>query len=121
MHYSLRTSKDAERDTVVQEWGSLNWLAGNKIGNAQGVTVGRVTIKKGQSNPRHSHSNCEEVLYLLEGRLEHSMGDAKVVLGPGDTLVVKAGVPHDAVSIGETDADVIVAYSCGDRDFVPES
>ena len=121
MHYSLRSDKDAERDKINEKWGSLNWLAGNKIGNAQGVTVGRVTIKKGQSNPRHSHSNCEEVLYLLKGRLEHSMGDEKVVLEPGDTLVVNAGVPHDAVSIGETDADMIVAYSSGDRDFVPES
>ena len=121
MHYALRSGKDAERDKVVEKWGSLNWLAGNKIGNAQGVTVGRVTIKKRQSNPRHSHFNCEEVLYLLKGRLEHSMGDEKVVLEPGDTLVVNAGVPHDAVSIGEADADMIVAYSSGDRDFVAES
>ena len=120
MHYSMRSSMEAEREKISEEWGSLNWLAGNKIGNARGVTVGRVTIKKGKSNPRHSHSNCEEVLYLLKGRLDHSMGDEKVVLEPGDTLVVKAGVPHDAVSIGETDADMIVAYSSGDRDFVPE-
>lgn len=120
MHYSLRSGKDAERDKINENWGSLNWLAGNNIGNAQGVTVGRVTIKKGESNPRHSHFNCEEVLYLLKGRLEHSMGDEKVVLEPGDTLVVNTGVPHDAVSIGETDADMIVAYSSGDRDFVPE-
>ena len=49
------------------------------------------------------------------------MGDEKVVMEPGDTLVVKANVPHDAVSIGGTDADMIVAYSSGDRDFVPES
>ena len=121
MRYSLRSGKDAERDKVVEEWGSLNWLAGNKIGNAQGVTVGRITIRKGRSNPRHSHSNCEEVLYLLKGRIEHSMGEERVVLEPGDTLVVKAGVPHDAVNIGEPDADMIVAYSSGNRDFVAES
>lgn len=121
MHHSLRSGKDAERDKIIEKWGSLNWLAGNEIGNAQGVTVGRVTIKKGRSNPRHSHSNCEEVLYLLQGRLEHSIGDERVELEPGDTLVVAAGVPHDAFSTGETDADMIVAYSSGDRDFVPES
>jgi quercetin dioxygenase-like cupin family protein len=121
MQYSLRTFKEVEKTRVVQEWGTLSWLAGKKIGNAQGVTVGRVIIKRGQSNPRHSHSNCEEVLYLLTGRLEHSMGENTMLLEAGDTLVVGAGVPHSAVSVGETDADMIVAYSSGNRDFVPES
>ena len=49
------------------------------------------------------------------------MGDKKVILNPGDTLAVAAGVPHNAVSIGEVDADMIVAYSSGVRDFVLES
>jgi quercetin dioxygenase-like cupin family protein len=120
VNYSLRKNEEAERAKIVEDWGSLNWLAGNSVGNASGVTVGRVTIKKGMSNPRHSHSNCEEVLYLLGGRLEHSMGDERVILEPGDTLVVKANVPHDAVSIGESDADMIVAYSSGERDFAAE-
>lgn len=48
------------------------------------------------------------------------MGDQKVILNAGDTLVVAAGVAHNAVSIGDVDADMIVAYSSGNRDFVPE-
>jgi mannose-6-phosphate isomerase-like protein (cupin superfamily) len=48
------------------------------------------------------------------------MGDKKVVLSAGDTLVVAAGVSHNAVSIGDVDADMIVAYSSGARDFVLE-
>ncbi len=120
MSYSVRRAGEADAERTDEDWGSLRWLAGRKIGNAGGITVGRVIIRKGQGNPRHSHPNCEEVLYLLRGRLEHTMGDRKVILEPGDTLVVKAGVNHNAVSIGDEDADMIVAYSSGDRQIEHE-
>ncbi len=99
------------------EWGSLLWLASREIGNAEGLTVGRVVIKAGKSNPRHGHANCEEVLYLLSGKLDHSIGPEHVMMGPGDTITVPAGVYHNAVSIGEEDADMIVVYSEGTREF----
>jgi quercetin dioxygenase-like cupin family protein len=60
------------------------------------------------------------VLYLLAGQLEHTMSDQKVILEAGDTLVVAAAVPHNATSIGDVDADMIVVYSSGVRDFVQE-
>ena len=120
MKYNIRKEEEAEGKKIKEEWGSLNWLASQEIGNINGVTVGRVIIKKGQENPRHYHTTCQEMLYLLKGKLEHTMGDEKVILNPGDTLVVDPGVPHNAISIGEEDADMIVAYSSGDRDFHPE-
>lgn len=118
--YSVCAIAQSDAGKIVEEWGSLTWLASRKIGNAEGLTLGRVVIQKGCCNPRHIHSNCEEVLYLLRGKLEHTMGDKKVVLAAGDTLTVAAGVPHNAVSIGNEDADMIVAYSSGVRDFVLE-
>ena len=80
---------------IDEPWGSLNWLASAQIGNAEGVTVGRVIIRTGQSNPQHSHTTCEEVLYLLRGRLRHTMGDESAILEAGDTLTVAAGVAHN--------------------------
>jgi len=118
--YSVYAVTDSDARKIVEDWGSLSWLASRKLGNAEGLTLGRVVIKKGCCNPRHIHNSCEEVLYLLKGKLEHTMGDKKVVLDAGDTLVVAAGVPHNAVSIGDVDADMIVAYSSGARDFVLE-
>jgi oxalate decarboxylase/phosphoglucose isomerase-like protein (cupin superfamily) len=41
-------------------------------------------------------------------------------MNAGDTLVVPPGIMHNAVNIGEGDADMIVAYSSGTRDFHPE-
>jgi quercetin dioxygenase-like cupin family protein len=115
--YIVRKAAEAEAARIAEEWGSLNWLANAEIGNAEGVTVGRVTIRPGQANPRHSHSTCEEVLYLLSGRLAHRIGNASVILEAGDTLTVPANVAHYAANVGDEDADMIVAYSSGERDF----
>ena len=121
MNLSVRTAADADAARMHENWGSLCWLASRKLGNAEGLTVGRVVVKAGCGNPRHSHSACEEVLYLLRGRLEHTVGDASIILEAGDTLAVGPGIPHSATSIGDEDADMIVAYSSGARDFQPES
>ncbi len=120
MDYHIRTLADIEAKRIDEDWGSLRWLAGKDIGNAQGMVVGRVIIKRGHSNPRHSHPNCEEMLYLLRGRLEHTVGADKVITEAGEVIVVPAGVPHIARNIGDEDADMIVAYSAGVREFRPE-
>ena len=119
MQPGVFTKSDAEADASPFDWGSIQWVASAERGNARHTTVGRVTIRKGFSNPPHSHATCEEVLHLLRGRLEHVVGDQMVVLGPGDTLVIPAGVIHSARSVGDDDAQMIVAYPAGHRDFVP--
>lgn len=121
MTTAIRTSSEADAARIAEDWGSLCWLASQTIGNAEGLTIGRVVIKPGRSNPRHSHPNCEEVLYLLAGRLEHTIGDETVVLEAGDTLAVDASVPHNATNVGDEDADMIVAYSSATRQFVHET
>ena len=105
---------------MIEDWGTLTWLASKGISNSA-VTVGRVTIKPGKSNPRHCHDTCEEVLYLLQGKLLHTIGEEKVEMCAGDTLVVPPGVMHNAFNTGEDEADMMVAYSSGDRDFRKET
>lgn len=102
---------------IEEEWGSLQWLASQQIGNAEGLVLGRVIIKPGCSNPRHTHTTCEEVLYLMRGRLEHTVGETSVIVSAGDVITLPPGVYHSATNIGEVDADMIVVYSAGTRDF----
>ena len=120
MTFSVHKAEDATRNMTVTDWGNLTWLASGKNINADDLTLGRVVIKKGCSNPRHGHNSCEEVLYLMAGRLDHSIGDEHVILGAGDTLRVGPGVFHNARSIGDVDADMIVAYSSAERDIEHE-
>jgi len=113
-------AREAEAKRIDEDWGSLTWVAGKKLGNAERLTLGRVVIRKGAQNPRHCHPNCAEVLYLLGGKLRHTVGDEAVILEPGDALAIPAGVFHHAASIGEEDAEMIVAYDSGERQFALE-
>ena len=121
MSTSVRSASAAGATTLSESWGTITWLAGQAVGNAEGVTVGRVVIRAGEANPRHLHHNGEEVLYLLSGRLRHWIGDESVILEAGDTLTVPADIAHYAVNIGDEDADMVVAYSTGNRDFQPQT
>jgi type 1 glutamine amidotransferase len=111
----------AEQQDIHEDWGHLTWLAGTKYGNADGLVLGRVTLKAGKFNPRHRHPKCEEVLYMLKGSIVHSLGNQTYTLSAGDTITIPAGVFHDAKCISEEDADMIVAYSEGVRLFELES
>jgi quercetin dioxygenase-like cupin family protein len=120
MSKSYLAASEVEDARDDHAWGSLRWLANAEIGNAAGLTLGRVVIRRGHSNPRHCHPSCEELLYLLAGRLDHTLGDATFTLNPGDTLAIPAGVFHNAASTGDADAEMIVAYSTAHRDYLPE-
>jgi len=92
-HWQQGPVRKRNKQLVISEdWGSLTWLANKKIGNAQDLTLGRVTIKAGHSNPRHRHPKCEEVLYLLKGRLEHTVGNETFVMSAGDVITIAPGV-----------------------------
>jgi mannose-6-phosphate isomerase-like protein (cupin superfamily) len=117
MDFKTLTASAVAKHQVDETWGSLKWLASQEIGNADGLTLGHVIIKPGKSNPRHCHPNCEEVLYLMSGQLEHVVGEKKIPASAGDVFTVSAGVYHHATNTGSEDAHMIVAYSEGNREM----
>ena len=111
---------DANQPGQRTPWGHMTWMVSGELGNASEMTFGRVTIKPGNCNPRHCHPTCEEVLHLLSGELEHSLGDQRIRMSAGDSIVIPAGVFHNAVNVGDVPADMIVCFSSAQRDFVLE-
>lgn len=106
-----------EMQTTDFPWGSITWLVSGEIGNSESMTFGRVVIRRGCGNPQHSHPNCDEVLHLLQGELEHTAGPEAVHrLMAGDTISLPAGVSHRAASTGAEDAVMVVCYSSADRE-----
>ena len=114
----LTKAKDVE--SVEFPWGHLAWLVSGELGNSEAMTFGRVKIKSGQANPRHMHPNSEEILYLLSGELEHSLGEKVFRMSPGDVISIPIGVFHNARSVDSDDAEMLVAFSTPDRQMVLE-
>jgi quercetin dioxygenase-like cupin family protein len=105
-------------DATGFAWGSIQWLVSRELAEGADITFGYVEIEPGCKNPRHLHPNCDEVLYVLEGTLEHSIGDSVVELGPGAALLIPRNMAHDARNPAQVRARVVVAYSTGERQTV---
>ena len=104
----------------VTNWGSLTWFASRELNNSECMTVGKCIIKAGKENPRHIHPNCEEILYVLKGVISHSYNLEEIIMGTGDTISIPAGIPHNAKNIGNTEAELLIVFSSGERRTIGE-
>jgi quercetin dioxygenase-like cupin family protein len=118
---STKVVRKNEAEPKVTEWGSLQWLVSRVNGASEHMTLGRVTFKPGKSNPVHQHPNCEEILFVISGQLEHTLPEGGTVrLQAGDCIVLPPGGKHQAKNIGSEEAVVLVAFNSADRRTVEE-
>jgi quercetin dioxygenase-like cupin family protein len=74
------------------------------IGPEAGST--HVEVIVGEMGPQgigeaHAHGSCDQILYLLEGRLKVISDEAEEILDPGDLGFIPEGVPHEVVCMSE--------------------
>jgi quercetin dioxygenase-like cupin family protein len=69
----------------------------HSIGGEQ-VLLCRVRYEPGARVPQHSHEHTEQVMYVVDGELEMTVGDESRSLGAGDVVVVNRGVEHELYS-----------------------
>jgi quercetin dioxygenase-like cupin family protein len=91
-------------------WGRLVWTVSGQVGNSSTMSLGRSTIRAGQGNPRHRHPNCDEILHVVAGRVEHIQDDRSCVLEPGDSVCIPKGVWHQARALGGDDAEIVICF-----------
>jgi quercetin dioxygenase-like cupin family protein len=84
-------------------------LAGPRDG-LRSVEVWMQTIAPGAQTPRHRHA-CEEVVVVLRGSGTCEIDGSSLTFGPGSTLILPAGVPHQIANTGEDEMHVIAALS----------
>ncbi|BCM90179.1 hypothetical protein IAD21_02030 [Abditibacteriota bacterium] len=108
-------TKNNQGEVLDFDWGRIVWLVSGAQGTSNTMTFGRVTIKAGHANPRHRHPNCDEILHLLSGQIEHSLGDEKIVMNAGDTISIPTGIVHNARTISPEDAIMVICFSSPDR------
>ncbi|MCG7381470.1 cupin domain-containing protein [Paenibacillus sp. ACRRY] len=113
-------SKQEEHRLLDMGWGKIQWLCGKEIDSEAEMTFGMVYIDAGKENNRHIHPNCEEVIFILSGECDHTLGDETFHLEPGMMLRIPRGVPHHAKVTSWEPCRMIIAYSSADRQTVGE-
>lgn len=83
------------------------------------VLMCRVEYEPGAVIPRHDHPEAEQVMYVLDGDVTVTVGEAIRRLESGDVAVINRGVPHEL----STDAGCtfIEALAPVPRDHVPDA
>lgn len=62
-------------------------------------------LEAGKHLGSHSDS-AEEIVLVLDGTAEATLGEERLVVGPRELVVIPAGVPHDVLNVG---SDVLKA------------
>jgi quercetin dioxygenase-like cupin family protein len=81
------------------------WATGNAS-----TAVLYVELEPGKGGPRHTDTP-EEILLVLDGQVEVSIGDEEVTVGPGGLVLVPAMVPHDFRNVGSGTARIVGFFS----------
>ncbi|MGF1449459.1 MAG: cupin domain-containing protein [Opitutales bacterium] len=116
MNAQIRVTPAASTRADPTPWGGLRWYADAANENSDALTVGRCTLLPACANPRHRHPNCEEVLVVLEGEIEHTAADETTCrMGPGDVVTIPPGVWHNALNVGASKAELLIVFSSAHR------
>ncbi len=82
------------------------------------VLLCRVRYEQGAHVPRHAHEQTEQVMLMLDGELEMTVGSETRTLRAGDSVVVNPGVEHELRS--ESGCSFIEALAPVPLDHVPD-
>lgn len=101
-------------DTVSFGWGTITWLVTPSSVSGAGSTMGEVIILPGQGHDRHNHPGAEELIYVVSGVAEQTVGDAPAfTLHEGDAVHVPVGTFHSTFNRTWRPLRLIVTYTPG--------
>lgn len=101
-------------------WGSQVWMATRAL-TGSSLSLTRMILIPGHSGEAHRHPNADEVIYLIKGKVEVRVGDETFSLNATDTLAIPGGLSHQIHNPGIEDAELIISYSTGDREYVSDA
>ena len=112
--------KKADIQTDLFEWGCLEWYSRDNLNGAD-MTLGFCYINPQMENTMHSHPNCDEVLYVVEGSIIHRFNGEEIAMSAGDSLLIPKDVIHNAFNTGDNMAVLSIAFTTGNRMTVQAS
>ena len=103
-----------EVPTRTFEWGTIKWLVTPHLDEGAGLTVGEVIIYPGQGHAPHDHPGEEEVIYVISGEGDQTVGDAPAFpIREGDAIYIPAATTHSTYNTTWRPLRLSVVYTPG--------
>ena len=102
-----------DRECVLEQlpWGPHEWLCRTGLTDARLLQVVRVTMPGGKAHAFHRHPEFEEVLYLVDGRLQQFVGRESRTIGAGTLVHVPMNEVHGSYNVFEQPATFLAILS----------
>lgn len=71
-------------------------------------------IMPGWGPPLHIHLEQEEWFYVMEGQVLFQVGDKRITLGPGDSILGPRNIPHAFTAVGKP-ARMLIVFTPGGK------
>ena len=92
------TGSTAPSFTILDGKSTATLLLGPSTGSSR-AALDALTFEAGAVVPAHVHEASDELLYVVSGKVELTMGGRTVTAGPGDAILVPQGVEHAARAV----------------------
>lgn len=102
-------SKDVVRD--LHDGFEMGWHSRPETTNSSQLVVIEVNIESGSGHNFHYHPNQEEVIFVLEGKVEQWLDNRKMELTKGDSVFIPEAMVHATFNVSSTAAKVIAILS----------
>ncbi len=78
--------------------------------DSSGLLILENTFRAKGGPARHLHYDQDEWFYALEGEFLVEVGDNRISLGPGDSLLAPRNVPHVWASVGDRGGRMLIVF-----------
>ena len=80
------------------------------VPDPNGLLVVENTLYKKRGPARHLHYDQDEWFYVVEGEFIIEIGQERITLHPGDSILAPRKVPHVWAYVGETKGRMLIAF-----------
>lgn len=109
-------------ETVSLDWGTIKWLVTPSVVDGAANTQGEVIILPGRGHARHRHPGAEELIYVISGEAEQTVGDEPAfTIREGDMVHIPVGVEHSTENRSWRPLRLLVTYTPGGEERALES
>ncbi|MFI0411353.1 cupin domain-containing protein [Actinomadura sp. 3N508] len=100
--------------------GTMTTFATPTQGGTEGIALWRVDMAPGRTGPLHAF-DTEQIWTFLDGTATIDLDGRKLEAGPGDTVVLPAGVPRQMTSRPDAGFTAVVAAHAGCLAYDPDA
>src|SRR5690348_3060833 len=108
----------AEIKSLRHGRGTVEMLVGAHSGAAMVDLHINMIAPNSAPGPRHLHSVCENVYYVLSGSGRIEAGGLHYEVSSGDAVFIPPGVPHSATNSGKEPLRILEVYAPVGVDFI---